>query len=92
MNLWLVEPYSFKVVYLIQETSKFIQEKKKNNIHNFALSFFQSTLVNDQENAFFSGICVNYVEVNFLRIKGCTSSCSCLSRKVVGSICHMSSS
>ena len=26
INLWLVEPYLFKVVYLIQETSKFIQE------------------------------------------------------------------
>ena len=52
INLWLVEPYLFKVVYLIQETSKFIQEKK-NNIHNFILSFFQSMLVNDQENTFF---------------------------------------
>ena len=81
-----------KAKFLDSRNFKVYARKKKNNIHNFALSFFQSVLINDLENAFFSDICVNYVEVNFLCIKGCTSSSSCLSRKVVGIICHMSSS
>ena len=30
-------------------------------------------LINDQPNAFFSNIRVNYVRINFVRVKGCTT-------------------
>ena len=66
--LW-VDPCLFKLVCLIEESLKLVQEKTKIFIFLLYL-FFQFALINDQWNAFFPSIRINYVCGHFVRIKG----------------------
>ena len=58
-----------KLVCLIEVSSKFVQENQQYSYFYYIL-LFQFGLINDQPNAFFiSSIGVNYIRVNFARIK-----------------------
>ena len=61
----------------LERNSKFEQEKKSKNFYHHYLLLIQLVSINDQSNATFSALTLNYVCVNFVCIKSCTTLLLC---------------